>query len=522
MPFLQWLTAFRQSLRFRLLLQLALITALTTSAFSLFHVRHEIKSYRMQLKRETHLLADQLAFNVKIPLYAEDRQTLGRILADAQNRFPVKFVSVSNQAGMVLASAGTRQVDDEDGIAYAVDVLAGDDRYTPEALLLGKHPVEERSIGRVAVVLESRGLRERINSLVIGSVTIGFFFWFAVSALGYLLLERVTKSFNLLMGGVKGIEAGDLTTRIPVESGDEPGRAARALNGLAESLQRREEENLQLQRERDQALRLEVQEEKQQIMARLIQTNKMTSLGLLASCMAHEINNPNATIGLSAHFLSLAWRDALPILQRTAEDEGDFSLGGIPFSDANQEVMGCIDKIHSNSRRIAQVVHDLRNYGLGMDSEFKSGIDVNALVASSLTIMRCYNRLVQSNLHVDTVDGLPRIIGNQQQLEQVVVNLLINAQQALPDGKGNVRLATGYDEEARQVIISVTDDGEGIAKEVRARLMEPFVSTRISDGGSGLGLYISNFIISEHNGRLEFESDVGKGTTVTIRLPVGS
>ena len=334
-----------------------------------------------------------------------------------------------------------------------------------------------------------------------------------------LLLERVTKSFNLLMEGVKGIERGDLTTRIPVESGDEPGRAAKAINGLAESLVRREEENLRLQQERDSALRLEVQEEKKQIMARLIQTNKMTSLGLLVSSMSHEINNPNATIGLSAHYLSLAWRDALPLLRRIAEEEGDFSLGGIPLSESEHEIIGCVDKIHANSRRIAQVVQDLRNYSIGMDSMFTPDIDVNVLVASAHTILRCYNRVNESNLQLDAGTDLPRITGNQQQLEQVVVNLLMNALQSLPKGKGNVRLATAYDEPANEVTISVTDDGEGIAEEVRERLLEPFVSTRISDGGSGLGLYISNFIINEHKGRLEFRSEVGKGTTVTIRLP---
>ncbi|TWJ19873.1 sensor histidine kinase [Geobacter argillaceus] len=525
MSFMQRLSTFRHSFRFRLLLQLALLTAATTAAFTLFYVSHEISVYRSQLQREAQLLADQLAFNAKLPLFAEDRHALTHLIEDAQQRFPVRMLSIANNNGVILATVGYRQVatGDSNDIARSVIVTAGDRGYAPEALLLGKRASDEgQAIGRVSVVLETSGLRTRIRDLVAVSVVIGLCFWLVVSTLGYLLLERVTKSFNLLMQGVKGIERGDLTTRIPVKSNDEPGRAAKAINGLAAGLQRREEENLRLQQERDSALRLEVQEEKKQIMARLIQTNKMTSLGLLASCMSHEINNPNATIGLSAHYLSLAWRDALPLLKRSAEEEGDFSLGGIPFSESEHEIVGCVEKIHANSKRIAQVVQDLRNYSLGMDSEFRSGIDVNVLVASSLTILRCYNRLSESNLSVDTPPELPRITGNQQQLEQVVINLLMNAQQALPKGKGNIRLTTAYDESANQVTIAVTDDGEGIAEEVRSRLLEPFVSTRISDGGSGLGLYISNFIISEHKGCLEFQSEVGKGTTVTIRLPAAS
>ncbi len=525
MSIFQQSSSFRKSFRFRLLLQLTILTAFTTGAFTSFYVTHEIHAYRSQLQREAKLLADQLAFSAKLPLFAEDRNTLAQLITEAQQRFPVRMITIATADGRVLATVGQQESrTGNDSIAQSVDVLSSYGSYAPESVLMGNRGTggTERVIGKVSLLLETRELSSRIRELVAVSAGIGLIFWFVVSTLGILLVGHVTKSFNLLMEGVKGIEQGDLATRIPVESGDEPGRAAAALNGLAESLQRREEENLRLMQERDRALRLEVQEEKKQIMARLIQTNKMTSLGLLVSSMSHEINNPNATIGLSTHYLGLAWRDALRILRRTAEEEGDFSLGGIPFSEAEQEVVGCIEKINSNSKRIAQVVQDLRNYSLGMESMFTSGIDVNGVVAAARTILRCYNRLSDANLTLDEGKGLPRITGNAQQLEQVVVNLLMNAFQALPRGKGNIHLSTFHDKRTNEVVISVADDGEGISDEIRERLMEPFVSTRISDGGSGLGLYISNFIIGEHKGRLEFHSEPGKGTTATIRLPGGA
>lgn len=516
-------TTFRRSFRFLLLVQLTILTAVTTAAFTSFYVGHEIHTYRSQLQREAKLLADQLAFSAKLPLFAEDRNALSQLIGEAQKRFPIRMISIATADGKVLATAGpTGESDGSSTISQSVDVLSSYGSLAPEAVLMGKRSAaEERVIGKVSLVLETRELGTRIRDLLSVSAAIGLAFWIVISTLGFLLVERVTKSFNLLMEGVMGIERGDLTTRIPAETDDEPGRAAKAINGLAESLQRREQENLRLQQERDKALRLEVQEEKKQIMARLIQTNKMTSLGLLVSSMSHEINNPNATIGLSTHYLGLAWRDAQPILKRTAEEEGDFSLGGIPFSEADQEVVGCIEKIHSNSKRIAQVVQDLRNYSLGLESMFTNGIDVNGVITSALTILRCYNRQGDVNLTIDKGSDLPRITGNAQQLEQVVVNLLMNAFQALPRGKGSVHLSTFHDRETNEVVIEVRDTGEGIAEEVRARLMEPFVSTRISDGGSGLGLYISNFIVGEHHGRLEFQSEPGNGTTASIRLPGG-
>ncbi|NTW99980.1 MAG: GHKL domain-containing protein, partial [Geobacteraceae bacterium] len=115
---------------------------------------------------------------------------------------------------------------------------------------------------------------------------------------------------------------------------------------------------------------------------------------------------------------------------------------------------------------------------------------------------------------------LPKITGNQYQLEQVVVNLLLNAMQAIPDNKGSVTIRTEYSAETAEVDIVVMDQGTGIRPEVRKHLFEAFFSTKIDKGGSGLGLYISNFIVSEHKGRLTIDSGKKGGTVATVHLPV--
>jgi signal transduction histidine kinase len=103
-------------------------------------------------------------------------------------------------------------------------------------------------------------------------------------------------------------------------------------------------------------------------------------------------------------------------------------------------------------------------------------------------------------------------------LEQVVINLIQNALLALPDAEHGVRVGTGFDPDSGQVLIQVSDEGNGIPPEIAARIMEPFFTTRLEHGGTGLGLAISSTIVKEHGGSIEFSSEQGRGTTFTVRL----
>lgn len=270
------------------------------------------------------------------------------------------------------------------------------------------------------------------------------------------------------------------------------------------------------------AMHLEVQQERQKTMAKLIQTNRMTSLGLLISSIAHNINTPNGAIKLAAQHLAASWKDALPILEQVTKEEGDFTLGGLPFGVAKREIGGANESILNNADRVERVIQDLRTYNLGERNELSPGVSVNRVVEESLTIIRAHGRQGEISIAPSLAPDLPEITGNQYQLEQVVVNLLLNAMQAMPDYKGAVTVRTEFSEAESEVRIIVTDQGGGIAPEVRKHLFEAFYTTRIDKGGSGLGLYISNFIVSEHKGRLTVESDNNCGTVATVHLPVAA
>jgi two-component system NtrC family sensor kinase len=405
-------------------------------------------------------------------------------------------------------------------ITKTVAVRSAPQAESVESALTGNSSKSPALIGSVTLELAPVGLAHLSRNIAIKSIGIAFIFWGLVASLAYVGLRKATHSFNALMNGIETMRAGNFAVRINVDSDDEAGRAAQAVNQLAATLQERDRENARLHEELVAALRMEVQEEKKQLMAKLIQTNRMTSLGLLASSMAHEINNPNGAIRLANKYLSRACNDAVPLLRQIAAEEGDFNLGGIPFSKARGEMTNCIATIERSCERIAHVIQDLRSYSLGERNEFRDDVDIRQVISGAMTIVRAHGKYSGMTFYYDATTGIPPITGNHHQLEQVMVNLFLNAIQATPDGKGQITVYSGFDRVNNEVLIMIRDEGEGISPENMKHLIEPFYSTRIDNGGSGLGLFVTNFIVSAHKGQLEFTSAQGAGTTVTIRLPI--
>ena len=264
-----------------------------------------------------------------------------------------------------------------------------------------------------------------------------------------------------------------------------------------------------------------LEDEMKATQAKLIQTNKMTSLGYLVSGVAHEINNPNNFISVNAMMLAEAWQDATPILREFRDRHGDFSLGGLPFSEMESVAPRLFTAIGEGSSRITRIVSDMRNFVTKDERGDGGAIDVNRVIENAASLLWHHIHRYTDSFSMLPEAGLPPGQGNAQQIEQVVINLIMNALQALP-GKGcGVRVKSGFDHANDSIVVSVIDEGYGMSKKVLKHLTEPFFSTRIEEGGTGLGLYISSSIIKEHLGTLSFDSAPGKGTTATIRLPRG-
>src|SRR5579863_9568638 len=225
----------------------------------------------------------------------------------------------------------------------------------------------------------------------------------------------------------------------------------------------------------------------------LAQADKLSSIGLLAAGVAHEINTPLAVISSYAQMLAKQLR-------------GDARLGPV------------LDKITQQSFRAAEIANGLLNFSRTSTTEFRS-TDLNQVVRDTLSLLEHQFKTARIDVDLELAGELPPINGNPGKLQQVFLNLLLNAKEAMPRG-GRVRVATLVNGHVEAI---VADSGSGIAPENMKRIYDPFFTTKNMPGdrrGTGLGLAVSYGIIQEHAGKIQVESAVGSGTTFHLAFPL--
>ena len=266
---------------------------------------------------------------------------------------------------------------------------------------------------------------------------------------------------------------------------------------------------------------IRLEEEAKIYQAKLIQENKMASLGTLVSGVAHEVNNPTNFIMFNAPLLKEVWADAYPILHQYYEENGDFMLGGLPFAELESTMPELFSGISDGAERIKNIVENLKGFARQGEIDRHTKFNINEAVEIAVSMLRPEIRKHTNNFEFKCQPDLPKVWGSKQQIEQVIINLVMNSLQSLPDKGGMVKIETMYQDSSKTVRVDVADNGEGISDEGLERLMEPFYTTKHNIGGTGLGLSISYSILKEHNGSLEFQSHLGAGTLASIILPIG-
>ncbi|NIA12670.1 MAG: PAS domain-containing protein [Nitrospiraceae bacterium] len=265
--------------------------------------------------------------------------------------------------------------------------------------------------------------------------------------------------------------------------------------------------------------RVRAEEEARLQREHLVQMDKMASLGVLVSGVAHEINNPNQFVMSNLSLLGEAWQSAAPILNEYYQENGDFLLAGLPYGEVREQVPEMFTEVLSGCQRIKYVVQELRDFASQHSADLSESVEINAVVRSAVLLLTKMIEKSTYNFSVTYNPGLPTVRGNFRRLEQVLVNLIQNACQALPDPDCSIRVATYWDRAKDVVVVEVFDDGVGISQEVLRRITDPFFTTRRESGGTGLGVSIASSIVNEHGGTLGFMSDPGKGTTASVVLP---
>jgi PAS domain S-box-containing protein len=252
----------------------------------------------------------------------------------------------------------------------------------------------------------------------------------------------------------------------------------------------------------------------------LMQASKMVALGTLVSGVAHEVNNPNNFIMLNTPILKEAWDNAMPILEKYYEENGDFILGGMKYTDMRENIPSLFSGISDGAERIKHIVDELKNYVRDRSADLTQSVDINEVIKSSVSLLSNMIKNSTNHFSIEYDNKVPSIRGNFQRLEQVMINLVQNACQALLDSQKGIFISVKFDKEGSNITVSVRDEGSGIPAETLDHITDPFFTTKHDSGGVGLGLSISAKIVEEHGGTLNFKSEIGAGTTAEIKLPV--
>lgn len=252
----------------------------------------------------------------------------------------------------------------------------------------------------------------------------------------------------------------------------------------------------------------------------LQQADKLASLGQLVSGIGHEINNPNQFIRGNIKIIKQALEDMLPIVDDYQKSHPDLRIARLNYDFFRQHIMTLVDDMAHGSGRIKGIVKGLRTFVRKDEGLLVDTVDINTLIEAS-------SRLVHNQVHkradieLDLEENLPAFKGNSQKIEQVLINLIVNAGDAmLDDVKGLITLRTRLDN--RQIVIEIEDNGRGMDEKTLKQIFDPFFTTKRARGGTGLGLAIAYNIIEEHGGNIAVISRLGEGTIFTISIPVNN
>lgn len=259
--------------------------------------------------------------------------------------------------------------------------------------------------------------------------------------------------------------------------------------------------------------------DKENLRRELDQSSRLAAIGELAAGVAHEINNPNGMLLMNLGLLTDVHHDLGPILDEHYAKNPDLALGNLPYSIISEKLPYLLSEMTAGGLRIKRIVEDLKGFARKDTTDEMIAIDINEVVAAAIRLVSYQLDKATSSFLVDYTENLPKVKGVFTRLEQVVVNLLINATQALENREQRISLLTGFSLDKKFLVVKVEDCGKGISPEYRDKIFDPFFTSRRNEGGTGLGLALSQRIAEEHGGFLRVLADPASKTVIGLHLP---
>lgn len=450
------------------------LTAFIVSGVILIAVQREQRMIVQEIEQKGTILADTLAMASVNALVSNDYSTLNRFLAAAARDPDIAYAMVLDPTGVIKMHTdlgqigsyvsddiGVRALDTDEGLVQLLPERAGGPVYDVSAPIVAAG----RRVGLLRLGLSPRGMQTALRRSRMEVALIGL----AALVLGIggagVMARRISRPLRELVAGAQAVARGDLTWRARVHARDEVGEVAAAFGFMAESLQKHIEERVRAER--------------------------LVTLGALAAGIAHEVRNPLEAI-----------KGAAQVIEKSGEEATVRKFTRIIKDEVTE-----LDRFLEGFLRFA------RPAPLRLES-----LEVNGLVAETLLLLEplCKDHGIVLEKALD--GALSPVTADTHQVKQVLMNLCLNAIQAMPDG-GVLTVTTRPQAVGGQagMELSVRDTGTGMTEGIRRDAFEPFVTTKA--GGSGLGLAVSKSIVERHGGRIAIASAEGRGTTFTVWLP---
>jgi two-component system NtrC family sensor kinase len=347
-------------------------------------------------------------------------------------------------------------------------------------------------VGMLSVgILENTytAIRNRVILSFFGIATVGFLLILGIT---YYMIHNVTRPIGEMVAATRNIIAGRFDQEVRSNSPGELALLAESFNAMLKSLRQMKADLEEWGRTLEEKVKQRT-EELVAMQARVAQSERLASLGMLAAGVAHEVNNPLGGI--------------LALTALTAED--------MPKDHPNRENL---EEVIRQTERCRDIVRRLLEFSRQSKGNTEP-VDLNKVLQDTLSLVEKQAVFFNVDVVWDLDPQLPRVTADRSQFQQVFINILMNAVQAMNE-RGTITIVTRHNAASGCVEAAVSDTGQGIPPEQIDRIFDPFFTTKESGHGTGLGLSIAYGIVTTHRGTISVQSELGKGSTFTIRMPV--